>query len=66
MPKFMLNKNQNLDQIETLNYNRDGTLLDFIDSFVERFPQNVDEYENLLTENRIWKQRTVGIGVVVT
>ena len=63
MPKFMLNKNQNLEQIETLNYNRDGTLLDFIESFVERFPQNVDEYENLLTENRIWKQRTVGIGV---
>ena len=64
MPKFMLNKNQNLDQIETLNYNREGTLLDFIDSFVDRFPKNVDEYENLLTENRIWKQRTVGIGVV--
>ena len=64
MPKFMLNKNQNLEKIDTLNYNRDGTLLDFIDSFVERFPQNVDEYENLLTENRIWKQRTVGIGVV--
>jgi NADH-quinone oxidoreductase subunit D len=64
MPKFMLNKNQNLEKIDTLNYNRDGTLLDFIESFVERFPQNVDEYENLLTENRIWKQRTVGIGVV--
>ena len=64
MPKFMLNKNQNLKEIETLNYNREGTLLDFIDSFVERFPKNVDEYENLLTENRIWKQRTVGIGVV--
>ena len=31
---------------------------------MDRFPQNVDEYENLLTENRIWKQRTVGIGVV--
>ena len=64
MPKFMLNKNQNLQQIETLNYNREGTLLDFIDSFVDRFPKNVDEYENLLTENRIWKQRTVAIGVV--
>jgi NADH-quinone oxidoreductase subunit D len=24
----------------------------------------VDEYETLLTDNRIWKQRTVGIGVV--
>ena len=64
MPKFMLNKNKNLEEIETLNYNREGTLLDFIDSFVDRFPKNVDEYENLLTENRIWKQRTVGIGVV--
>ena len=64
MPKFMINKNQNLDQVEQLNYNREGSLLDFIDSFVERFPKNVDEYENLLTENRIWKQRTVGIGIV--
>ena len=64
MPKFMINKNQNLDQVDQLNYNREGTLLDFIDSFVERFPKNVDEYENLLTENRIWKQRTVGIGIV--
>ncbi len=64
MPKFMVNKNHNLEQIEKLNYNREGTLLDFIDSFVDRFPKNVDEYENLLTENRIWKQRTVGIGVV--
>tara|TARA_B100000900_G_scaffold283463_1_gene242796 strand:- start:1747 stop:3000 length:1254 start_codon:yes stop_codon:yes gene_type:complete len=64
MPKFMINKNHNLDQVDKLNYNREGTLLDFIDSFVERFPKNVDEYENLLTENRIWKQRTVGIGIV--
>ena len=30
----------------------------------DRFPGNVDDYETLLTENRIWKQRTVGIGVV--
>ena len=26
--------------------------------------EKVDEYETLLTDNRIWKQRTVGIGVV--
>ena len=64
MPKYMLNKNQNLDQVEKLNYNREGSLLDFIESFIDRFPNNVDEYENLLTDNRIWKQRTVGIGVV--
>jgi len=38
--------------------------LDFIDDFTRRFPSCVDEYETLLTDNRIWKQRTVGIGVV--
>jgi len=47
-----------------LNANRQGSLLDFIKDFTDRFPGNVDEYETLLTENRIWKQRTVGIGVV--
>ena len=50
--------------IDQLNENRSGTLLDFIDDFSRRFPANVDEYETLLTDNRIWKQRTVGIGVV--
>jgi len=44
--------------------NRQGSVLDFIEDFTERFPKHVDEYETLLTENRIWKQRTVGIGVV--
>jgi NADH-quinone oxidoreductase subunit D len=47
-----------------MNENRQGSLLDFIDDFVKRFPAYVDEYETLLTDNRIWKQRTVGIGVV--
>jgi len=46
------------------NANREGSLLDFIWDFTERFPAYVDEYETLLTDNRIWKQRTVGIGVV--
>lgn len=46
------------------NRDRSGSLLDFIQSFTERFPGCVDEYETLLTDNRIWKQRTVGIGVV--
>lgn len=46
------------------NANRQGSLLDFIADFVNRFPKCVDEYENLLTDNRIWKQRTVDIGVV--
>ena len=47
-----------------LNKNRQGSVLDFIEDFTKRFPQYVDEYETLLTDNRIWKQRTVGIGVV--
>lgn len=46
------------------NHARDGSLLDFIEDFTDRFPGLVDEYETLLTDNRIWKQRTVGIGVV--
>ncbi len=51
-------------QVKSMNKNREGTLLDFIYDFTERFPKLVDEYETLLTDNRIWKQRTVGIGVV--
>ncbi len=47
-----------------LNENRQGSLLDFIEDFTNRFPGYVDDYETLLTDNRIWKQRTVGIGVV--
>lgn len=47
-----------------LNDNRSGSLLDFISDFTNRFPKLVDEYETLLTDNRIWKQRTVGIGIV--
>ncbi|MBK1654087.1 NADH-quinone oxidoreductase subunit D [Allochromatium vinosum] len=51
-------------EIAQRNAARDGSLLDFIQDFTERFPGHVDEYETLLTDNRIWKQRTVGIGVV--
>jgi NADH-quinone oxidoreductase subunit D len=50
--------------VAELNANRQGSLLDYIESFTDRFPGCVDEYETLLTENRIWRQRTVGIGVV--
>lgn len=39
-------------------------MLDFLDQFCVNFYTRVDEYETLLTDNRIWKQRTVGIGVV--
>jgi len=43
---------------------REGTLLDFAEAFARDVPSKIDEYETLLTENRIWKQRTVNIGVV--
>ncbi len=32
--------------------------------FIERFPPMIEDYEGLLTENRIWKKRTVGVGVL--
>jgi len=64
MAQFKVNKIQNQKAVNELNFNRQGSLLDFIEFFVKEFPTRVDEYETLLTENRIWKQRTVGIGVV--
>jgi len=64
MPQYMVSRIKNQSQIEKLNQNRRGSLLDFLEDFTERFPRCVDDYETLLTENRIWKQRTVGIGVV--
>lgn len=64
MPKFETSIKKNIKQVNKLNSNREGSLLDFIEDFTNRFPTYVDEYETLLTDNRIWKQRTVGIGVV--
>ena len=64
MPKYQVSKWHNEKDVARLNKNREGSLLDFIWDFTERFPKYVDEYETLLTDNRIWKQRTVGIGVV--
>ena len=64
MPQFVPNKLRTPAQTEALNAERQGSLLDFIEAFIQEFPQRVDEYETLLTDNRIWKQRTVGIAVV--
>ena len=64
MPKYEKSSFKTNEQIKSLNYNREGSMLDFLKDFTERFPKCIDEYENLLTDNRIWKQRTVGIGVV--
>jgi NADH-quinone oxidoreductase subunit D len=64
MPQYKASLVRNDKAIARLNENRQGSLLDFIEDFTNRFPTYVDEYETLLTDNRIWKQRLVGIGVV--
>jgi NADH-quinone oxidoreductase subunit D len=64
MPKHETTKFRSAAEINKLNENRQGSVLDFIEDFTNRFPTYVDEYETLLTDNRIWKQRTVGVGVV--
>jgi NADH-quinone oxidoreductase subunit D len=64
MPQYQAQHSRNARVLGEMNANRQGSLLDFIEDFTRRFPACVDDYETLLTENRIWKQRTVGIGVV--
>ena len=64
MPLYQRNDREGDEGLATRNEDRSGSLLDFIEAFTERFPACVDEYETLLTDNRIWKQRTVDIGIV--
>ena len=64
MPQYRVSRWHNAKDVARRNHNRQGSLLDFLEDFTERFPTYIDEYETLLTDNRIWKQRTVGIGVV--
>jgi NADH-quinone oxidoreductase subunit D len=64
MPKHKPSLVRSQRAVDELNEIRQGSVLDFIDGFTKRFDGYVDEYETLLTDNRIWKQRTVGIGVV--
>ncbi|BCO30847.1 NADH-quinone oxidoreductase subunit D [Thiohalobacter sp. COW1] len=64
MPQYQVSKWHSEAEVRKMNETRQGSLLDFLEDFTERFPKCVDEYETLLTDNRIWKQRTVGIGVV--
>jgi len=64
MPQYEANRFKNEADVKRLNRNREGSLLDFIEDFTDRFPGYIDEYHTLITDNRIWKQRTVGVGVV--
>lgn len=64
VPQYKANKFRNAKTLEAWNEDRKGTMLDFIEGFAKKFPSSIDQYETLLTDNRIWKQRTVNIGVV--
>jgi NADH-quinone oxidoreductase subunit D len=64
MPRYSASKVRNEKAVSELNADRQGSVLDFLEAFTNRFPGYVDDYETLLTDNRIWKQRLVDIGVV--
>jgi NADH-quinone oxidoreductase subunit D len=64
MPQYEPSRWHNEKETAERNANRQGSLLDFIWNFTERFPGRIDDYETLLTNNRIFKQRTVNIGVI--
>ncbi len=64
MPQYRANKYRKDKDLKAMNAARSGSMLDFIEDFTNRFPACVDEYETLLTDNRIWKQRLVDIGIV--
>ena len=66
MPQYKPSKWKNAAELKKINEARSGSLLDFIDDFVKRFPALIDEYETLLTDNRIWKQRLVDVGIVTS
>jgi len=64
MPKYRESPWTKGRNLKRRNAWREGSMLDFLAAFADDFNHRVDDYETLLTENRIWKQRTVGIGVV--
>ncbi len=64
MAQFEGSKWKSASEVRAINEARGGSLLDFLEDFVTRFPKLLDEYETLLTDNRIWKQRLVDVGIV--
>ena len=64
MPQYLDSKLRSAKKLKEINENRQGSLLDFIEDFANKFPKNIKQYSDLLTDNRIWKQRLVNIGIV--
>jgi NADH-quinone oxidoreductase subunit D len=64
MPQYLDSKLRSKEKLKDINENRQGSLLDFIEDFANKFPASIKQYADLLTDNRIWKQRLVNIAVV--
>ena len=64
MPQYLKSIKRSTEEIKEMNESRQGSLLDFISDFADKFPESIDQYSGLLTDNRIWKQRLVNIGIV--
>src|SRR3546814_15058359 len=64
MPQYRESKWRKGSELKRFNAWREGSMLDYLEAFAKDFPERIDEYEVLLTDNRIWKQHTVGIGVI--
>lgn len=64
MPKYRSSEFRSEKDLNRLNEDREGNMLDFIEGFCKRFLVTVDEIETLLTDNRIWKQRLVDVAIV--
>ena len=64
MPQYLDSKLRSKENLEKINENRQGSLLDFIEDFAKNFPKSIQQYSDLLTDNRIWKQRLVNIAIV--
>lgn len=64
MPQYKSSPWISKKDVKRMNDSREGSLLDFIEAFCQRFPSKIDEYETLLTDNRIFKQRTVNISPI--
>ena len=64
MPQYLDSKLRSKEKLEKINENRQGSLLDFIEDFAKNFPKSIQQYSDLLTDNRIWKQRLVNIAIV--
>ena len=64
MPQYLDSKLRSKEKLDEINENRQGSLLDFIEDFANNFPKSIEQYSDLLTDNRIWKQRLVNIAIV--